>query len=279
MKKFIATVSFSAPVEETIRAIAKAGFDGVELLFQDVERFDRSPIELGKLCADLGLDVVALQPLRDVEGSPQFDAKLEEAKRAFEVMNDVGTDLTVLCSNVSPDLIFEPNLWIDHLRQISELAQGMGTRIAFEALSWATFINRFEAAAAIVHRVDHPSFGLALDSFHTYALTNDCSRLTTIGLEKIFLTQLADAPQLGGDLLNWSRNHRCFPGDGEFDVSQFVRRIAERGYTGPYSFEVFSRSLKSLPADIVASNGMSAFVKMEETLERDLAYQQMPKAL
>jgi 4-hydroxyphenylpyruvate dioxygenase len=267
MKKFIATVSFSAPIERTIQAIAKAGFDGIELLFQDIENYDGSPAELGNLCTDLGLQVIALQPLRDFEGAPEFTKKIEEAKQAFEIMNDVGTDLTVLCSNVSPDVIFEPNLWIDQLQTLSELAKSMGVRIAFEALSWGTFINKFEAAAAIVQRVDHPSFGLALDSFHTCAVSSDWSRLTTIEPKKIFLTQLADAPQRGGDLLNWSRNHRCFPGDGDFEVSQFADSIATIGYDGPYSFEVFSRELKEQPEGIVASNGMLAFLKLEADLK------------
>jgi len=268
MKKFIATVSFSAPIEETLIAISDAGFDGVELLFQDIEQCDGSPKKLGELCVQLGLDVVALQPLRDFEGSPQFEDKLEEAKRAFETMNQVGTDLTVLCSNVSPDLVFEPNLWIDHLQVLSELAEKMEARIAFEALSWGTFINRFEAASAIVNRVDHPAFGLALDSFHTYALTNDCSRLSELAPHKIFLTQLADAPKLGGDLLNWSRHHRCFPGNGEFDVNHFIGRVSRLGYEGPYSLEVFSRSLRAQPAVTVANNGMAAFNKLEDAVHR-----------
>ncbi|HBS27571.1 MAG TPA: hypothetical protein DD827_10720 [Gammaproteobacteria bacterium] len=271
MKKYIATVSFSAPIERTLWSIAKAGFDGVELLFQDIENYDGSPAEVGKLCTDLGLQVIALQPLRDFEGAPKFAEKIEEAKRAFEVMNDVGTDLTVLCSNVSPDIIYEPDLWIDQLQTLSELAQSMGVRIAFEALSWGTFINKFEAAAAVVQRVDHPSFGLALDSFHTCAVSSNWSRLANIEPKKIFLTQLADAPKRGGDLLSWSRNHRCFPGDGDFEVSRFADTISAMGYDGPYSFEVFSRELKEQPEGIVASNGMLAFLKLEEDLKVLLA--------
>ena len=271
MKKFIATVSFSAPIEETLIAISDAGFDGVELLFQDIEQCDGGPKKLGEHCARLGLDVVALQPLRNFEGSPQFEDKLEDAKRAFETMNQVGTDLTILCSNVSPDLVFDPNLWIDHLQILSDLAQSMEARIAFEALAWGTFINRFEAASAIVNHVDHPAFGLALDSFHIYALTNDCSRLSELAPQKIFITQIADAPKLGGDLLNWSRHHRCFPGNGEFDLNHFVGQVSGVGYEGPYSLEVFSRSLRAQPADTVANKGMAAFYKLEENARRATA--------
>lgn len=138
MQKNIATVSYNAPIKETLKSIAKAGFDGVELIFSDVEHFDGSISEFKKLCDDLGLSIIALQPLRDFEGAANWSEKIEEAKRAFDIMNQIDTDLTVLCSNVETHSKFEPSLWIHQLRHLSDVATEFGVRIGYEALSWGT---------------------------------------------------------------------------------------------------------------------------------------------
>ena len=56
----------------------------------------------------------------------------------------------------------------------------------------------------------------------------------------MFFLQLADAPRLRMDVLQWSRHHRLFPGQGAFDLAGFVGRVLATGYTGPLSLEVFN---------------------------------------
>jgi 4-hydroxyphenylpyruvate dioxygenase len=267
MEKNIATVSYGSPIEESLSSIAAAKFDGVELLFSDVQEFDGTPTQFKARCDDLGLKIVALQPLRSFEGSPNWSQKIEEAKRAFEVMNAIGTDCTVLCSNVDPDCKFEPSLWIHQLRHLSDLAAEYGIRIGYEALSWGTFINRFEAANSIVERVAHDNFGLTLDSFHTFAIANDISRMEQIDPQKIFLVQLADSKRKGMDLLTWSRNHRSFPGSGDFDVSCFVHKLGAIGYRGPYSLEVFSKKLREQDPKVVSKNAYESLLQLENSIQ------------
>jgi 4-hydroxyphenylpyruvate dioxygenase len=45
--------------------------------------------------------------------------------------------------------------------------------------------------------------------------------------EKLFFVQLADAPRLDMDALSWSRHFRNFPGQGDLDVTGFVRAAAQ----------------------------------------------------
>ena len=58
--------------------------------------------------------------------------------------------------------------------------------------------------------------------------------------EKIFFLQLADAPHLAMDVLPWSRHHRLFPGQGDFDLTALVGHLDAAGYDGPWSLEVFN---------------------------------------
>ena len=257
MKMNIATVSYSGNLEKTLESVAKAGYSGVELLFDDLDRYNGRAKSIGKLCRDLGLNVVALQPLRSYEGALNWQKKMDSAKYAFELMAEVQTDLTVLCSNTHADLEFEPSRWVDQLNELAESARDAEVRIGYEALAWGTFVNRFEAAWSLVRKVDHPSFGIVLDSFHTFSISNEIENLDLINPSKIFLVQLADANRMGLDLISWSRKHRKFPGYGQFRIPEFVARLQNIGYDGPYSFEVFSEELRAMPIETVSTEGFA----------------------
>ena len=55
---------------------------------------------------ELGLDIVTLQPFRDFEGMPagQRERAFARAERKFDVMQELGCDLLMICSNVSPEV-------------------------------------------------------------------------------------------------------------------------------------------------------------------------------
>lgn len=65
-----------------------------------------------------------------------------------------------------------------------------------------------------VRRVDSPALGTVLDSFHILARGDTLDALPSVPVEKITFVQLADAPYMKMDLLEWSRHFRCFPGQG-----------------------------------------------------------------
>ena len=104
MKTSIATVSISGDLREKLAAIAAAGFDGVEIFENDFLAFDGSPAEVGRLVREHGLEITVFQPFRDFEGmpEPQRARTFDRAERKFDVMQELGTDLMLVCSNVSP---------------------------------------------------------------------------------------------------------------------------------------------------------------------------------
>ena len=69
--------------------------------------------------------------------------------------------------------------------------------------------------------------------------------------DKLFFVQLADAPRLSMDALSWSRHFRNFPGQGDLDVTAFVRVVLASGYAGPLSLEVFNDEFRAAPARLV----------------------------
>ena len=73
--------------------------------------------------------------------------------------------------------------------------------------------------------------------------------------DKLFFVQMADAPKLSMDVLSWSRHFRNFPGQGELDVTGFMRAVLASGYSGPLSLEVFNDDFRAAPASSSRATG------------------------
>ena len=67
----IASVCMGGALEGKLAAAAKAGFRAVELFENDLTFFNGKPRDARRMAADLGLEIVALQPLRDFEAMPE----------------------------------------------------------------------------------------------------------------------------------------------------------------------------------------------------------------
>lgn len=112
-----ATVSLgtpSDPLPQKLKAIASAGFDAIELGFPDllsfassrsdkaIENYDYDGLceageEVRKVCAELGLKVLVLQPFANWEGWAEGSEGRQDAERRAEgwmrIMKAVGTDM------------------------------------------------------------------------------------------------------------------------------------------------------------------------------------------
>ena len=264
-KRSIATVSLSGALDEKLRAIAAAGFDTVEIFENDLLSFGASPREVARLCGDLNLEICAFQPFRDFEGmpEPQRARNFVRAERKFDLMAELGTDLMLVCSNVSPPSLGGIDRAAADFRELGERAKARGIRVGFEALAWGKHVSDYRDAWEIVRRADHPNIGIILDSFHILAPGFPTSAIASIPGDRIFLVQLADAPQLELDVLSWSRHHRSFPGQGDLPVGEFMDALAATGYRGPLSLEIFNDEFRAGLATSVAVDGYRSLVLLE----------------
>lgn len=272
MKTSMATVCISGTLADKLHACAAAGFDGVEIFEPDLLAAPESPEEIAALAARLGLALDLYQPMRDVEGvdDEAFAAVLRRAEAKFQVMKRLGIDLVLCCSNVATATIDDDEVSADQLRRLGDLAQGYGIRIAFEALAWGRFVDDYRRAWRIVERADHPAVGVCLDSFHILSRGHDPAAIADIPGEKIFFVQLADAPRLSMDVLSWSRHHRLFPGEGDFDLADFTARIVDAGYTGPWSLEVFNDTFRQTDPRRTALHARRSLRWLEDAVSRRL---------
>lgn len=240
--KTIATVCLSGMIDDKLTAAAHAGFDGIEIFEPDLIASTSSPSDIRRRCEELGLRIVLYQPFRDLDSidPQQFDRNLRRLEHKLDIMEQLGTDTILVCSNASADAVHDMDELARQLRAAGELAHRRGMRIAYEALAWGRTVNLWQQSWDAVRRTDHPAVGLCLDSFHILSKTSTVPDLGDVPGDKIFFIQLADAPHKDMDVLQWSRHYRLFPGEGAFDLGAFTRAALDAGYPGPLSLEVFN---------------------------------------
>lgn len=273
MRRSIATVSLSGTLRQKLEAVAAAGFDGVELFEPDFTHFPGSAADLGRMAADLGLTIDLFQPFRDFEAMPPepLARSLDRAERKFDLMQAMGVPLMLCCSNTSPLCVDAPALAAEQLRALADRAARRGLRVGFEALAWGRHTSLYGQAWDIVRRADHPALGLILDSFHTLSLRDDPAGIAAIPGDRIFFLQMADAPLMSLDVLQWARHHRSFPGQGDFDVVGFYEQVLLAGYSGPLSLEIFNDVFRETPNRRTAVDAMRSLLYLESQVRERLA--------
>lgn len=219
---------------------------------------------------DHGLEITLFQPFRDFEGlpEPQRSRAFDRAERKFDLMQELGTKLMLVCSNVSPAALGGIDRAAADFRELGERAIKRGLRVGYEALAWGRHISDHRDAWEIVRRADHPNIGLILDSFHTLARAIDVDSIRAIPGDRIFIVQLADAPRMEMDLLYWSRHYRNMPGQGDLPVVDFMRAVAATGYAGPLSLEIFNDQFRGGSPKSIAVDGRRSLINLMDRVRR-----------
>jgi sugar phosphate isomerase/epimerase/4-hydroxyphenylpyruvate dioxygenase-like putative hemolysin len=262
----IATVCLSGTLEDKLSAAAAARFQGIELFGSDLVASPWSPRRVRQECARRGLSIDLYQPFRDFEAvAPDvFAANLRRAERTFDILEELGAGTLLVCSSVAADAVDDDDLAAEQLHALASRAEARGLRIAYEPLAWGRFVNTYAHAWRIVRRADHPALGLCLDSFHVLSRGDDPAAIRVIPGAKVFHLQLADAPRLNMDVVEWSRHHRLFPGLGSFDLPGFVGHVLATGYDGPLSLEVFNDVYRQADPRYAAIDGMRSLLALQE---------------
>jgi 4-hydroxyphenylpyruvate dioxygenase len=269
-KHSIATISLSGSLNQKIKAIAKAGYDGLELFENDLTISDLAPKEVAKIVVDCGLEIVALQPFRDYEAVPHalHLQNLERAKHKFELMHQLGTKMLCICSNTLPQTINDLDLAAEQLQILASLAEKEGFTVAYEALSWGKYVNRYTQSVEIVRRANHPALGNLLDPYHIMVMGDNFDLIPQIPREKMAFVQVDDAHRLDMSAIYLARHHRCFPGQGTYPILEFMQAVQKTGYDGYLSHEIFSDDFRAARVEATALDGKRSLIWLEEVTKQ-----------
>ncbi|KAF7585445.1 hypothetical protein BBP40_010893 [Aspergillus hancockii] len=208
-------------LDDKIRVAASHGFEGIEIVFSDIEEYARTKhwaIASGQISS------------RNMRSTPHRNL----------VTGSVPAQYSGDCTGEEKVIVFE-------LQQLADLARGEQpvVAVAYEPMSWSTHCSTWQTALHIAEAVNRSNFGLCIDSFHE-ATKHWASPFKSSGklpnadndlrgslrafreqcpLDKVFYVQLSDAERfdppfpkshpwyLEGEApqFTWSRHARPFP--------------------------------------------------------------------
>jgi 2-keto-myo-inositol isomerase len=123
------------------------------------------------------------------------------------------------------------------IREAGEIAGGHGLTAMIEFTRTSTHIATLSTALGMIRAADHASVRPMLDFFHFFSglsKTEDLDLLRPGELAHAHFQDLADGLREAVD-----NNSRLIPGDGVAPVVATLQRLADKGYSGALSVELF----------------------------------------
>ena len=258
------TATFGCKLPEKLQAMQQAGFVATEFFPRDLYEDPRGPDYAVAALRDSGLAISAYQALRDYEGMAATlrNHVLGIAEQMMDQMAWLDAKLLVVCANVHPDASPDRGRCVDDLRKLADLARTRGIRVAYEPIGWARWYSDYRAAWSLVAEVDHPDFGIMLDSLHVAAAGLPLDAIDGFDVDKLFLVELCDWPQTRLAPFEVARHYRLFPGEGVGPLREFIDRLERIGYAGCYSIEVMNDHYQHENALVVAQRAVAATLKL-----------------
>jgi sugar phosphate isomerase/epimerase len=274
----MATATLAGPLETRLAAVRAAGFSQVLLDAGDIAQHPGGLDAAVRAVEASGLRITGLQWLRDFEGlsGRQHAYKLEIAKAMLQMAHALGAQMLLVSSSTHLAAAQEPATIARDLRKLSMLAVPLGLKVAYVGAGGGRTVHDCFGAWDVVYRADMPNLGLAIDAADTVLGGISLQDLDLVEPYKIFVLLLADvfdADGPAGDAPGVTA-HRVFPGEGlrSEQIAALVRRLAELGFRGDYSFAVRNDDYRQLPALLVSQRARAA----AEWLGEDVLHRSVP---
>jgi sugar phosphate isomerase/epimerase len=244
-------------LDEQAKLLAELGYAGAGHLWLDglaerLETLDDAGLKLFQVYLRVSLD----------PSKPPFDPRLEEV---MPLLKGRGTMLAVLIAGMSPSDPAGDARAVPILRQMAELAQESGVKVALypHANDW---LERAEDGVRIAKKVDRPNVGV---------MFNLCHWLKVDG-KSLEATLASAAPHLVAVSINGAdqaaeiqagRGKMILPlGEGAFDMAALLKTLRDQGYTGPVGLQCYG-----LPGDAREhlARSMAAWRKLVDRLNAE----------
>lgn len=244
MRKIIQSVqndNKNVKVEETIKAIKKAGLDGVFLQWYDKE-LPFSQEEQFELCKQLGLQIefchLGYKGIDNIwiEGE-EGDALVAQYINDLDNLSQLGVGIVCMHLTIKSEAPSPNEIGLERIKKVVEYAKSKNIRVAFEnTKNWGYLEYVFD-------KLDYDNMGVCYDSGHCHCHFNDKFSWDKFK-NKIFLVHLHNNDKTD-DL-------HLLPFDkyGTINWQELVSHLKDANYTGPiileswYSYHYLDLSLE-----------------------------------
>jgi 2-keto-myo-inositol isomerase len=241
------TTSAAAGYRKSLEGYARAGIRYVEIIPPHYEEFVKKEgmPAARRLLSDLGLKPVSSGGVRGLwEPNPGRAKALEDLKPRCEMAAELGVDRMVCPSGTTEKYTAEDyKRGVANMREAGEIAKRARIVLMVEFMRGSTFIGTLPTALKMTREAAHPNIRPMLDCYHFWAGLSKYEDLDLIQPGEIHHVHFQDVPDLPRELLD--NGTRDIPGDGVSPLPRILRKLSEKGYSGPLSVELFYPTLQN----------------------------------
>jgi 2-keto-myo-inositol isomerase len=232
------TAGKDKPLEEIIDACKAVGFAGIEIDLSHAEAAsDRTSLtEIRKRLTDANVDLASLMAF-DLAPLAEDGKAVDRFKRGVDVAHELGAPLLlVYCATNVPNGMSPDQAGTKASKRAAEYAALAGDIIiGLEPIGRTTLMGRPEDGVAIAKEVHAPNVGVVLDTFHLHLA--GVTDIRTFPVEALSLFHVNDSEDLPIEQLKDS--NRIHVGQGILPLETYLSTLAEKGYDGFLSVEIF----------------------------------------
>ena len=234
--------SAAAGYRGSLEGWTRAGIKQVELTNTLLDEFLKtdSLAAARRVVTDLGLTPVssACGVFGLWEPNPKRAAALDGFRKRCEMFASLG--LTRIYSPTATTEKFTQDDYkqgVTNMREVGDIAKQFGMTVMAEAVRSSTFIGTLPTLLRMMREAAHPNVAPLLDFYHFWSGLNKLEDLDLIRKGEIGHVHFQDVPDMPRELLD--NTTRLIPGDGVSPINHMLRTLADKGYSGPLSVELF----------------------------------------
>ena len=234
--------SAGAGYRSSLEGWSRAGIKNVELtntLLDDFLKTDSLPAAR-RVLTDLGL--TAVQGATGVTGlwepNPNRAASLENLKKRSDMFAALGLSRVYASTATTQKITLEDyKAGVGNMREAGDIAKQFNMSLRIEFVRTSSFISTMTTLLKMTRAAAHPNLAPMFDCYHFWSGLNKLEDLDLIRPSEIGHVHFQDVPDMPRELLD--NTTRTIPGDGVSPLIHILRKLADKGYTGPLSVELF----------------------------------------
>jgi 2-keto-myo-inositol isomerase len=234
--------SAGAGYRKSLEGWSRAGIKYVEItnaLLDDFLKTDTLPAAR-RVLTDLGLTAVhaATGATGLWEPNPNRAASLENLKKRCEMFAALGLSRVYAATTATQKVTLDDyKAGVDNMQEAGDVAKQFNMSLRIEFVRTSSFISTLTTLVKMTRAAAHPNLAPMFDCYHFWSGLNKLEDLDPLRPGEIGHVHFQDVPDMPRELLD--NTTRIIPGDGVSPLVRILRTLADKGYAGPLSVELF----------------------------------------
>jgi sugar phosphate isomerase/epimerase len=194
-----------------------------------------------------GITIVELEALTDWFVDGEDRAQSDQVRRdLLRAAGALGARHIKVVGTLADDQVdVGPDRMIESFAHLCADAAEVGTTIVIEMLPIGN-VSSLDAALHLVEGAGAPNGGLLLDMWHVHRTGTSLEAIAALPAGSLLHVELDDGgPPAPGSAFEDTIRNRKLCGEGEFDLTGFLRATKAAGYQGAYGIEILSTTFRT----------------------------------